>query len=113
MRARKMKSWVRLLKSILGAIFAALYAIGFVAAYVDYRAHVGQWFADLGLIFVVLPFVLAMRFLSGGSFNLTGEDSPKLLAGALFCCALAWVIGAAFEWILRTIFRIARTRRST
>jgi hypothetical protein len=108
-----MDSWVRPLKSMLGAIFASLYIVVFVAAYVDYRIHVDEWFADLGLILIVMPFLLTMRFLSGGSFNLTGEDSAKLLAGALFCGALAWLVGAALEWILRAIFRIARTRRST
>jgi hypothetical protein len=104
---------MRPLKSIAGALFAALYAMAFVIAYIDYRGHAGQWFADLGLIFVALPFVLTMRFLAGGSFDMTGEDSLKLLAAALFCCALAWVIGSALEWTARAIFRLARAKRST
>jgi hypothetical protein len=60
---------MRALKSYTGAAFAALYAIAFVATYVDYRHHVGEWFADFGLILIALPFVLTMRFLSGGSSN--------------------------------------------
>ncbi|WP_158814539.1 hypothetical protein [Methylocapsa sp. S129] len=103
---------MRPLKSITGALFAALYAVAFVVAYVDYRNHIGQWLADIGLIFVALPFVLTMRFLSGGAFDMTGEDSLKLLAAALFCCALAWVIGGALEWAARAIFRLARRRPS-
>ncbi len=103
---------MRPLKSIAGALFAALYATAFVVAYVDYRGHAGEWFADLGLVLLALPFVLAMRFLAGGSFDMTGEDRLKLLAAALFCCALAWAIGAASEWIARAIFRLARGRRS-
>jgi hypothetical protein len=103
---------MKTLKSITGALFAALYAAAFVVAYVDYRNHVGQWLADIGLILVALPFVLTMRFLSGGSFDMTGEDSLKLLAAALFCCALAWVIGAMLEKIARAIFRLARGRPS-
>ena len=102
---------MRPLKSIAGAAFAALYATAFIAAYVDYRGHVGEWFADLGLILLALPFVLTMRLLSGGSFDMTGEDRLKLLAAALFCCALAWVIGSALEWIARRIFRLASDRR--
>jgi hypothetical protein len=98
------------LKSIVGVILAALYAIAFIVAYVDYRNHVGQWFADTGLIFVALPFVLTMRFLSGGSFDMSGDDTLKLLAAALFCCALAWAIGSALEWIARAIYRLARGR---
>ena len=102
---------MRALKSITGAIFAALYAIAFVAAYVDYRAHSDQWLADLGLILVAMPFVLTMRFLSGGAFNMTGEDTLTLLAGALFCCALAFAAGALLEWLARALFRLARGRR--
>jgi hypothetical protein len=103
---------MRPLKSITGAIFAGLYAVAFVAAYIDYRVHVGQWLADLGLILIALPFVLTMRFLSGGSFDLTGEDSLKLLAGAAFCCALAWVVGVMLGWFARVIFRRARGHRT-
>jgi hypothetical protein len=103
---------MRPLKSITGAVFAALYAVAFVAAYVDYRHHADQWFADTGLIFVALPFVLTMRFLSGGSFNMTGEDSYKLLAAALFCCALVWAIGSVLGWIARLIFRRTRGKIS-
>jgi hypothetical protein len=104
---------MRPLKSIAGAALAALYAAAFVVAYVDYRGHVGEWFADVGLILLALPFVLTMRLLAGGSFDMTGEDRLKLLAAALFCCALVWVIGSALEWIVRAIFRLARGRRST
>ena len=101
---------MRVLKSITGALFAALYAIAFIAAYVDYRANIGQWLADLALILVAMPFVLTMRFLSGGAFNMTGEDTLTLLAAALFCCALAWVVGSALEWLARALFRLARGR---
>jgi hypothetical protein len=106
---------MRPLKSIVGAVFAALYGAAFVAAYVDYRAHIGQWLppADLGLILVAMPFVLTMRFLAGGSFDMAGEDNLKLLAAALFCCALAWAVGSAVEWMARAIFRLARGRPST
>jgi hypothetical protein len=104
---------MRALKSVAGAALAALYAVAFVAAYIDYRGHVGEWFADLGLILLALPFVLTMRLLTGGSFDMSGEDRLKLAAAALFCCALAWVVGSALEWIARAIFRLARGRRST
>jgi hypothetical protein len=103
---------MRVLKSITGALFAALYGIAFIAAYIDYRANIGQWLADLGLILVAMPFVLTMRFLSGGAFNMTGEDTLTLLAAALFCCALAWLVGALLEWLARALFRLARGRPS-
>jgi len=101
---------MRLLRSVLGAVFAALYAIAFVVAYVYYRNHIGEWFppADLSLILVAMPFVLTMRALAGGSFDLRGEDAIKLAAAALFCCALAWIVGSALEGIARAIFRALR-----
>jgi hypothetical protein len=104
---------MKLFKSIVGAALAVVYAAAFVAAYVDYRGHVGEWFADLGLILLALPFVLTMRLLAGGSFDMTGEDRLKLVAAALFCCALAWVVGSVLEQIGRAIFRLARGPRST
>ena len=102
---------MRALKSFTGAALAALYAIAFLVVYLDYRAHIGEWLADLPLILVALPFVLTMRFLSGGSFDMTGEDSAKLLAAAVFCCALAFAAGCALEWVARAIIRLARARR--
>jgi hypothetical protein len=101
---------MRALKSITGAVFAALYAIAFVAVYVDYRNHIGQWLADLGLILIALPFVLTMRFLSGGSYDMSGDDTLKLVAAAVFCCALAFVAGAALEWLVRAAVRRLRRR---
>jgi hypothetical protein len=93
-----------------GAIFATIYAAVFIAAYVDYRHHAGQWFADLGLVLLELPFVLTMRFLSGGAFNLTGQDTLSLLAGALFCAGLAWAVGFMLERLALALFRRARRR---
>jgi hypothetical protein len=103
---------MKALKSITGAAFAALYAIAFVVAYVDYLHRVGQWFADTGLILAALPFVLTMRFLSGGSYDMSGDDDLKLLAAVIFCCALAWIVGALLEWLLRAAFRRLRGRPS-
>jgi hypothetical protein len=95
---------MRALKSITGATLAALYALAFVVAYVDYRDHAGQWLADIWLILVALPFVLTMRALTGG-FALTGDDTGKLVTAAAFCCALAFAFGAALEALIRTLVR--------
>ncbi len=101
-----------MMRSITGALFAALYGAAFIAAYVWYRGHAGEWFADLGLVLLALPFTLTMRFLAGGSFDMTGEDSLKLLAGALYCCAIAFAVGAVLGWIGRTLLCLARRRPS-
>jgi hypothetical protein len=101
---------MRAARSIVGALLAALYAIGFVALYVDYLQHVGQWFADFKLILISLPFVLTLRFLNGGSFDLTGEDSLKLLGAALFGSALAYIVGALLQAVGSALFRLAGRR---
>ena len=99
---------MRFLRSITGAIFAALNAAAFVAAYVDYLNKSGQWLADILLVLVAMPFVLTMRALSGGAFDFGGADTAMVFVAALFCCALAWLCGAALEAIVRSVFRAAR-----
>jgi hypothetical protein len=103
---------MRPLKSIVGGLFAALYAMAFIGAYIYYREHAGEWFVDLPLVLIAMPFVLTMRFLAGGSYDMTGDDSLKLLAAAAFCCALAFAAGSALEWAARALFRLARGRAS-
>ena len=99
---------MRFWRSITGAIFAALYAAAFIAAYVDYVNKSGQWLADILLVLTAMPFVLTMRALSGGSFNFGGSDTAMVVAAALFCCALAWLVGAALEAAVRSVIRVAR-----
>ena len=99
---------MRFLRSVTGAIFAALYAAAFIAAYVDYLNNSGQWLADILLVLTAMPFVLTMRFLNGGSFNFGGSDTLLVIAAALFCCALAWLVGAAIEAAVRSAVRVAR-----
>ncbi len=96
---------VRFLRSFAGAFLALLYAGAFVYAYIDYRNNAGTWLADLLLVLVSMPFVLTMRFLAGGSFDYGGADTVKVIAAALFCCALVWVIGAALEYFARALVR--------
>jgi len=103
---------MKALKSYTGAAFAALYAVGFVATYVDYLHHVDEWFADFRLILIALPFVLTMRFLSGGSYDMTGDDSAKLAAAAIFCCILAFLAGALIEWLVRAVLAGLRRRKA-
>jgi hypothetical protein len=39
---------------------------------------------------------------------MTGDETGKVIAAALFCCALAYIAGAIVEWILRRLWRLAR-----
>src|SRR5208282_3027292 len=97
-------------KSATGAVLAALYALAFGAAYLDYLGKAGQWFADIWLALVALPFTAAMRWLAGGSYDFSGDASARVIAAAAFCCALAYGAGAVVEAVVRTIFHFA-TRR--
>jgi hypothetical protein len=98
------------MKSAAGAVFAALYATAFGAAYVDYLRKTGQWFADIWLVLVALPFTLAMRWLAGGSYDFSGDSTAKVIGAAAFCCALAYLAGALVEAVLRAVCRFV-TRR--
>ena len=98
---------MKAMKSATGAVLAALYAAAFAAAYVDYLGKAGQWFADVWLLLVALPFTLAMRWLAGGSYDFSGDETARVIAAAAFCCALAYFAGALIEAVLRAGFRLA------
>jgi hypothetical protein len=93
------------MKSATGAVFAALYAAAFGVAYVDFLRKTGQWFADIWLVLVALPFTLAMRWLAGGSYDFSGDATTRVIAAAAFCCALAYLAGALVEAAVRACFR--------
>ena len=85
--------------------------MAFIAAYVDYRGRASEWFAEVFLVIIALPFTASMRFLAGGSFDFGGADTGKVIAAALFCCALAWLCGAALEGLARMIARAMRGKQ--
>lgn len=99
------------LKSWTGAAFAAVYALAFVALYVDYLRRAGTWFADLPLSLAALPFTLLMRALNGGTYAFGGDMTGRVIAAGLFGSALAYLTGLIAEAILRFLVRLAlRTR---
>jgi len=99
--ARSLRSWT-------GLVFAALYALVFVALYVDYLRRAGTWFADLPLVLAALPFTLVMRALNGGTYDFAGDMTLRVMAAALFCCALAYLAGVVVEAVIRALVRMAR-----
>jgi drug/metabolite transporter (DMT)-like permease len=103
---RHRRAWL----SWLGAALAVLYAALFVVAYVDYLNNAGQWLADLTLLLVALPFTSTMNVLTHGAFDMSGDETTKVVVAALFCSALAYCAGAIVEWGLRSLWRTA-TRR--
>jgi hypothetical protein len=102
-RAIRLPSWT-------GLALAGLYALAFVALYIDYLRRAGTWFADLPLSLAALPFTLVMRALNGGSYDFAGDMTLRVVVAAAFCCALAYLAGLAFETIVRGIVRIVRRR---
>jgi len=102
------------LRSWTGAVFAAVYALTFIGLYVDYVRRAGTWFADLPLTLAALPFTLVMRALNGGSFAFGGDMTGRVIAAALFCCALAYCVGLIVETIVRLLAGLVlRTRASS
>jgi hypothetical protein len=99
--ARSLRSWT-------GLVFAALYALVFIALYVGYLRRAGTWFADLPLVLAALPFTLVMRALNGGTYDFAGDMTLRVIAAALFCSALAYLAGLVVEAAVRALVRIAR-----
>ena len=91
-----------------GLTLAALYALVFVALYLDYLRRAGTWFADLPLALAALPFTLTMRALNGGGFDFAGEMPGRVLAAAVFCAALAYAVGLVAETVVRAAVGAAR-----
>ena len=102
---KRIKSWT-------GAIFAAVYALAFIAAYIDYAGRAGTWFADLWLSLIALPFTLTMRGLNGGSFDFGCDMTGRVIAGGLFGSSLAYLTGLIVETIVRLIVRLALHSRA-
>jgi hypothetical protein len=99
--------WIKSLRSLTGLVFAALYALLFVALYIEYLRRAGTWFADLPLVLAALPFTLFMRSLNGGAYDFSGDMTLRVLAAGLFCCALAYVVGYLVEVVIRGVVRVA------
>jgi hypothetical protein len=99
--------WMKRLGSWTGAVFAAVYALAFVAFYVDYARRSGTWFADLPLSLAALPFTLVMRRLSGGSFDFGGSMTGRVIAAGLFGSALVYLAGLIVGTIVRLVVRLA------
>ncbi len=97
---------MKAMKSAIGGVLAALYVLAFGAAYVDYLGKAGQWFADIWLVFVALPFTVTMRWLAGGSYDFSGDATAKVVAATVFCCALAYLAGAIVEAVARASFHL-------
>jgi hypothetical protein len=99
------------LKSWTGAAFAAVYALAFLALYVDYARRSGTWFADLPLSLIALPFTLLMRALNGGSYAFGGAMTGRVIAAGMFGAALAYLGGLIVGTIARLLASLVlRTR---
>ena len=103
---------MRRLKSWTGAVFAAVYALAFVALYVDYVRRSETWFADLPLSLIALPFTLVMRTLNGGSFDFGGPMTGRVIAAGLFGSAVAYIAGLIIGTVLRALAQLALHSRA-
>ena len=53
----------------------------------------------------MLPFTLTMRWLAGGDFDFAGDMTGRVVAAAIFCCGLVYVLGWILGAIVTAIFR--------
>jgi hypothetical protein len=100
------------LRSWTGAAFATIYALTFIALYVDYMRRAGTWFADLPLTLAALPFTLTMRTLNGGSFDFGGAMTERVITAGLFGSALAYLAGLILGTLLAFLVRLASDSRA-
>jgi len=103
---------MRRLGSWTGVVFAALYALVFLALYVWYLIRAGTWFADLPLALAALPFTLTMRTLNGGSYAFGGDMTGRVIAAGLFGSALAYAAGLVLETTVRLLAGLALKTRA-
>jgi hypothetical protein len=104
---------MRRLWSWTGAVLASVYALAFVALYVDYARRSDAWFADLPLSLAALPFTLVMRTLNGGSFAFGGSMTGRVIAAGLFGSALAYIAGLIVGTIVRLVVRLVLNSRAS
>ena len=95
-----------------GAVLASVYALAFVALYVDYVRRAGTWFADLPLTLAALPFTLVMRALNGGSFAFGGDMTGRVIAAGLSGSALAYLAGLIVGSLLGFLVRLVLDTRA-
>jgi hypothetical protein len=95
-------------KSWAGGLLAFAYAALFAGAYFLYLQRVGQWFADLPVVSVSLPYLYVARALSGGEYSFSGDMTGAVITAAAFGMALAYFAGWLVESIARGLWRLAR-----
>ena len=64
------------------------------------------------LSLAALPFTLAMRTLSGGSYAFGGDMSGRVFAAGVFGFALAYVVGVIVESVVRALGRFLSGARA-
>ena len=99
------------LPSITGAIRGGLHLAAFGALYAHYLSHVGEWFADLGVVLIATPFIWTMRQFSGGSYDFSGDATARVVAAAAFGTLCAYALGVALEAVVRLAIRTIRSKK--
>ncbi len=100
-----------MLKHWTGWLCVGLYAVMVVLTYIDYLRNKGNWFADLGLQILALPYELFMRLVTlNFSYYYVGIMNPfELCVGFLFTAVLLYFIGALVGSGGRSVFQTLRS----
>ena len=98
-------------KPFVAILFAIAMATLFGIVYADYRQHVGEWFADLGVAMLALPYTSIVRAFGDADYAVTGDDTVNVIAAAALDVLLAFLAGAMVEGLARaTLTRLFRGR---
>ena len=105
---------MRIRGSRLGWCLVALYVLGFVAEYLHAMANRGIFLYDLRLNVLALPYVVIVGrlVLQDPLFTVHTHEPWGLVPAVLFCSAVAWLVGAGLERLVRQVFRRRNPVRS-
>lgn len=98
---------MRIRGSKFGWVLAGLYVLGFAAEYLHAMANRGTFLNDLGLNILALPYIVIVGrlLLQDPLFSVHAHEPWGLVPAVLFCSALAWLVGAGLEGLVRRAFR--------
>ena len=99
------------MKSILGLVAALCVAAAFVIAHAISVRPGASWLDGQWLFLVALPYNWTMLRVVGES-NFSPDAPLQLAAASLFDVALAYLIGALVEALLRLVWRLLRRASS-
>ncbi len=92
-------------RSATGLVFAGIYLVGYVWAWIDAYRHRGTWMGDILIAILAVPYTLVGRLLTGNdAFEFNAFDALDVFVAGAFCAVIVYLIGwamaSALRWML-------------